>query len=464
LVLLAGNPGAGKTIFAAQYLYHGVLDLNEPGVYASLAEDRGTFLRNMKRLGMDFEKLEQDGKFSFMDLITVTEKGVGDVLTSVLEEIDRLKAKRLVIDSFSALAQAFKEPIDARIALHIILSKMVRQTGCTTLLTTEISMDRERIGLGLEEFVADGVITMTLSPGRGHMDRRLQVVKMRGTRANTTRLRYDITQRGIAVYPQLESRPVEKSLTERVKTGIEGLDAMLNGGFLKGSVTMVAGASGTGKTTTALHFVAEGAVRNERSLYISFEEPAAQLIMHGEEFGWNFKQLMDNGMLRIESYYLEPFNVGERLLQVSRLLQDYKPSRFVIDSLDALGRVMPEEECMQYVRNLGSNLKAEAVTSLLTMTGESTSPVTGTGVSTLMDNIISLRDVELESTLKRSLIAFKARGTAHDRDIREFEITPKGMIVKEKFVGMEQILGGAARRSFTEEAVENLARAFGKKR
>jgi circadian clock protein KaiC len=107
LVLVADNPGAGKTILSAQCLYHGALDLNEPGIYASLAEDRGTFLRNMKRLGMDFEKLEQDGKFSFMDLITVTEKGVGDVLTSVLEETSRLKAKRLVIDSFSALMFRF---------------------------------------------------------------------------------------------------------------------------------------------------------------------------------------------------------------------------------------------------------------------------------------------------------------------------------------------------------------------
>jgi len=77
-----------------------------------------------------------------------------------------------------------------------------------------------------------------------------------------------------------------------------------------------------------------------------------------------------------------------------------------------------------------------------------------------MDNIISLRDVELESTLRRSLVIFKARGTAHDRDIREFEITSKGLVVEEKFAGVEQILGGAARRSMTEKAAEAWAQAF----
>jgi circadian clock protein KaiC len=103
------------------------------------------------------------------------------------------------------------------------------------------------------------------------------------------------------------------------------------------------------------------------------------------------------------------------------------------------------------------------ISNLFTVVGGSTTPVAGTAVSTLVDNIISLRDVELESALRRPLIIFKARGTAHDREIREFEITSKGMIVKEKFVGVEQILGGAARRSITNEAAENLARAFGKK-
>src|SRR3972149_5799970 len=131
LVLLAGHPGSGKTMFSAQYLYHGASQLGEPGIYVSFAENREAFLRNMKRTNMDFVKLEEQGRFRFVDLVTVKQAGVEDVLGLVLSEIDSVKAKRLVIDSFSALSQAFVERIDARIVLHTILGKMVRLRGVT---------------------------------------------------------------------------------------------------------------------------------------------------------------------------------------------------------------------------------------------------------------------------------------------------------------------------------------------
>src|SRR3989304_8775604 len=110
LVLLAGEAGSGKTVFSAQYLYNGISKHDEPGIYVSFAENRDAFLANMKRIGLDFEKYA--GKFRFLEYITVTEKGVPDVLDGILTEIADANAKRLVIDSFSAMAQAFKEPID----------------------------------------------------------------------------------------------------------------------------------------------------------------------------------------------------------------------------------------------------------------------------------------------------------------------------------------------------------------
>jgi circadian clock protein KaiC len=199
LILVAGDAGSGKTIFAAQYLYYGVSKLGEPGIHVSLAEDRGTFLKNMKTMGMDFEGREEEGKFRFLDYATVTEKGVSEVLASLLEEIASLKARRLVIDSFTAISQAFKEPIDTRIVAHTILGKMVRQAGCTTLLITEKKRGEERIGMGIEEFVADGIILLILSTEKGYLERRLQILKMRGTKTSKEGRRYDINETGIAI-------------------------------------------------------------------------------------------------------------------------------------------------------------------------------------------------------------------------------------------------------------------------
>src|SRR5205807_9300708 len=114
LILLVGHPGSGKTILSSQFLHHGAAKQQEPGIYVSFAENREAFLRNMKRSKMDFERLEQQSLFRFLAFVTVNEGAIDEALNTVMGEIDSLKAKRLVIDSFSAMSQAFSQKIDAR--------------------------------------------------------------------------------------------------------------------------------------------------------------------------------------------------------------------------------------------------------------------------------------------------------------------------------------------------------------
>jgi len=160
LILLAGNPGTGKTVFSAQFLWAGAEKYGENGVYVSFAETKETFYGWMAGFGWNFEKLEKEGKFRFLDMVTVKEEAISSVLEKIIHTVEDLKAKRLVIDSFSAMAQAFREPIDARIILHTLLGRIVRQLGCTTILIAEIPTGQEKVSLGVEEFVADGVIIL----------------------------------------------------------------------------------------------------------------------------------------------------------------------------------------------------------------------------------------------------------------------------------------------------------------
>ncbi len=229
LILLAGLTGSGKTIFSARYLYHG-LETDEPGIYVSFAESRMAFMKNMKKLNMDFERYEQKGKFKFLDLMTVKKGFIESVISSILEEIGSLKAKRLVIDSFSALAQAFPEKIDTRIVLHTIIGKVTHASGVTSIVISEIPIGSSALGAGMEEFVADGVMTLSQSSEKGQMVRRLQVIKMRGTETDTKQLRYEIGKNGIKVYSALKFKLIDKPYTQRAKTGIVGLDEMLEGG------------------------------------------------------------------------------------------------------------------------------------------------------------------------------------------------------------------------------------------
>ena len=200
LVLLAGSPGSGKTIASAHYIYHGAKNLDENGVYVSFAERRELFLDNMRRFGLDFEMLESEGKFKFLDLITTSEEAVSSTLDIVIREVFEINAKRLVIDSFSAMAQAFNKKIDARIILHL-LDKLMRQTGCTTLLLVELPIRSKTLGLGFEEFVADGIILFETIEEKEGIRKRAVILKMRGTGHNQNYSNIVISDQGISLMP-----------------------------------------------------------------------------------------------------------------------------------------------------------------------------------------------------------------------------------------------------------------------
>ncbi len=200
LVLLAGSPGSGKTIASAHFLHHGAKNLNENGIYLSFAERKEFFFDNMKKFSFNFEELESQGKFRFLDLLTTREDTVSSTIGMLSREVLELDARRLVVDSFTAMAQAFNRRIDARIILHMI-EKLMSKSGCTTLLLVELPTGTKTIGLGFEEFVADGVILFETVDEREGIRKRAVVRKMRGTNHNLNYSHIVISDRGISLMP-----------------------------------------------------------------------------------------------------------------------------------------------------------------------------------------------------------------------------------------------------------------------
>jgi len=188
LIVVAGNPGLGKTILSAQFLAGGAAK-GEKGIYASFAEGREVLISYLRSVGHHLDRLEAQGKVRILDFVTMKEAGVSSLLEMIVSEVSRFKAKRLVIDSFSALAQSFGKPIDARIVLQTVLGKIVRQLGCTTFLILEMPVGEERIGWGVEEFVADGIIQLRRGEVDGRLFRSFCLLKMRGMEiANPTHI------------------------------------------------------------------------------------------------------------------------------------------------------------------------------------------------------------------------------------------------------------------------------------
>ena len=194
LIVLAGRAGSGKTILASQFLFHGALR-GEPATYVSFAESQEQYIMNMRKFGLDFRPLIDSGAFQFLDLTAVTSDGISDALTLLTRQIASIKTKRLVIDSFSAIGQAFDKIVDARIAIHLILGKLVREEGCTTLLLVEMPFGTDKIGLGVEEFVADGIIVLDSDRKRRGLARTLTIKKMRGTKISIAPTTYEIRQK-----------------------------------------------------------------------------------------------------------------------------------------------------------------------------------------------------------------------------------------------------------------------------
>lgn len=243
MTLIAGSPGTGKTLFSGEFLYSGASN-GENCLYVSLSEGRHSFLEYMARVGRDLTAEDTWSRLEVMDLVTVKEEGLDVLVEMITGHLEETQSTRLVIDSFTALSNAFRETIDARVTLHI-LSKILGQTHCTTLLVTEIPTGSERMGLGVEEFVADGIIVLKRKILNGGVYRELEIVKMRGTLIEAPLHAFTL-HRGFHVLPPFQSRPVEdpRRYTPlpdgdgRYRTGSPGLDGV-TGGYRRGDTVFL---------------------------------------------------------------------------------------------------------------------------------------------------------------------------------------------------------------------------------
>lgn len=180
LIVVEGAPGTGKTALAACFIYNGAVRYGEPGIYASLIEEEDAFYEYMRGFGYDFEPLRERGLFRYLALPTLLEPGVAPSMNMVVELVESAGAKRLVIDSYTALSQMFRSQAEARAFLHTALSRIVRRLGCTTLLIRE-EPSAEKREYGFEEYVADGIIHLRYGRLEDKLIRELSVLKLRGS-------------------------------------------------------------------------------------------------------------------------------------------------------------------------------------------------------------------------------------------------------------------------------------------
>jgi len=458
--LISGTSGSGKTIFSMQFLVAGIEIYAENGVFVTFEEIPDDIIKNMLGFGWDLSRYLKEGKFAFVDAspsedesVEVGEFDLGAFLARLLHAVEKVGAKRMAIDSISALFPRYTDQAKIRRELYRIAAKL-KKIGITTLITAEKIGEAEgRVGrFGVEEFVSDNVILLHNCLDEEHRDRRrsIEILKFRGTSHETQDTPLLVRSDGINVFPRPKpSYAGQKSSTVKITTGIGQLDQMLFGGYYEDSVTLISGPSGVGKTVLALQFMVEGARKGENGLFFAFEESQEQLYRNAESFGWQLRELVKEGKVKLICSVPEELKAEEHYKRIKDIVEAAHVKRFVIDSLSALERIYAPNKFREFVIGLNVYLKNKGVTSLITDTISTlldVSEITESNLSTMADNVILIKYVEVEGKIKRALAVIKARASEHDKQLHELVIDNKGISLGKGFLGLENLMGGSAKR------------------
>ncbi len=452
--LISGTAGSGKTIFAAQFLAAGIVKKDEAGVFVTFEESPNDIRKNLASLGWQIRNWEADGKWLFVDASPIFSEealvtgqfDLGALLARIENAVNKISAKRLAMDSLGAIFSRFE---DTGIIRHELfrIAMALKTMGITALMTAERTIEYGDITrYGIEEFVADNVIIMRNILEEEKRRRSIEILKFRGTSHQKGEFSFTILPaRGVVIVPLSAIELKQESSDIRITSGNADLDRMCGGGMYRDSITLVSGATGTGKTLMVTEFCAGVAKNNERSLLFAFEESRDQIFRNASGWGVDFKQLEADGLLMVLSEYPEASGLEDRLLWMKEMIETFKPNRVAVDSLSALERISTTKSFREFVISLTSFIKHQEMAGLFTSTTPTLmggSSVTEAHISTLTDSIILLRYVEIYGEMRRGITVLKMRGSQHDKEIREFSIDYDGLHIGKAFRNVSGILSG----------------------
>ncbi len=451
--IVAGSAGSAKTILAVQFLMEGVRN-GEGAVFVTFEESPEDIRRNVSSLGWDLTPYEEAGLLAFVDVSPTPEHeaifagqfDLGALMTRIEYAAGKTNATRIALDSLGAVFAHFDESRTVRNELRRIAAAL-RQLGVTAVLTAEREVEYGPISrFGIEEFVADNVVILRNVLDEEKRRRTVEVLKFRGTSHMKGEYPFTIVdKRGIIAVPLASIELKQPSSNVRATSGSVEIDRMLGGGFFRDSIILVSGATGTGKTLSAMHFLAGGLEAGEKVLFLAFEESREQLFRNAIGWGFDLESYEEAGQLEVVCMYPEVMSLEDHLIMIQDKLKEFGPKRVAIDSLSALERVGTVRSFREFVIGVTSAIKHLELAGMFTNTTPTLlggTSVTEAHISTITDTIILLRYAEIYGMMRRGMTVLKMRGSMHDKDIREFSIDHEGMHIGRPFRNVGGIISG----------------------
>ena len=465
--LVCGSAGAGKTLFAMEFLVRGATLFNEPGVFMSFEESDEELTTNVASLGFDLDQLVSDKKlrldYVFIERSEIEETGEYDLEALFLRlghAIDSIGAKRVVLDTLEALFSALPNEAIVRAELRRLF-RWLKEKGVTAVITGERG-EGKLTRYGLEEYVADCVILLDHRVQNQISTRRLRIVKYRGTSHGTNEYPFFINEKGFSVLPITSIGLMHKAPTGFISTGIERLDTMLSGrGFYRGSSILVSGTAGTGKSTLSAHFVEAACARGERALFFAFEESQDQIIRNMRAVGIDLEKHVKKGLLKFQNARPSAWGLEVHLAMIHKTIDDFEPTVVVVDPITNFLGVGDQIDTKAMLTRLIDFLKTKQITGMFTSLTSAQSELEDSevGVSSLMDAWLLVRTIESNGERNRGLYILKARGIGHSNQVREFLLTDHGIELIDAYIGADGVLMGSARSSqLARERAAEIAR------
>ena len=448
--LVQGDPGVGKTNLGLQFLLEG-LRHGETALYITLSESAEELRSVARSHGWNiddihiYEQLIGEEALDEEDTTVFypAEIELGETIKGMLLEVDRVKPKRVVIDSLSEIRLLAQSSLRYRKQI-LALKKFFAGRNVTVLCLDERTSEMQDLQL---QSVPHGVVELErYTPLYGSARRRLQLVKVRGLNFRDGYHDFNIITGGIVVYPRLvaaDHRTVVRQ--EQIPSGLLQLDTMVGGGVDRGTSTVIMGPAGCGKSALATQYAVAAAQRGENAVMFLFEESLSSLMHRSSALGMPLQESIDAGRVKLRQVDPAQLQPGEFAHLVREAVEQDNVSVVVIDSLNGYLNAVPEERfLLLHLHELLSYLGQHGVATILVFAQHGlVGPMqTSVDVSYLADCVILLRFFEAEGRLHKAISIVKKRSGSHETAIRSLSMGPDGLSVGEKLERYRGILSG----------------------
>jgi circadian clock protein KaiC len=448
-LLITGSTGTGKTVFANEFLYRGITEYNENGVFVTFEEHPGDIIKNVRNFGWDFDHLIKQEKLLFVDAspddfqtIITGEYDLSVIFERIKYAINKVQAKRIAIDAISMLFSKIPNKEIVREMIYHICNEL-KKLGVTSVITAEKSIrGKKKVSrYGVEEYVVDGVVELALVPGQQQFLRNMFIIKMRGVGYRSGTAMFEITNKGLEIFPKIEidRRVSTTDFKIREKIGIKGLDQAMGGGIPQGHLILISGNTGSGKSLIGMHYIVQGIREDKNAIYVALDEPVEQIKKTAMELGFNLEIYEKEGKLVFICPSLIDISNDKLLYEIVNAAHKTGAKRVVIDSVSSLeSATMDEESVRQFMIQVSGFFKTKGITCIMNFQSNANfGAARGQLLAALdtnlmrlnpiMDGIIVLLYVERGQRVKRILNIIKIRGSWHSNDIFQFEIDKGGI-------------------------------------